>query len=206
MPAPYLIGLTGGIGCGKSSVAEIFRALGAAIVDTDEIARALTLAHGVAIEAIRSEFGDAYIAPDGSLDRPRMRRLAFDDPHARRRLEAILHPLIRARSQALVENVVEPYALLVVPLLFETGAYAELVQRVLVVDCDEARQVERTMQRSGLSRAEVCAIMAAQLPRAERVARADDIINNDADMEALKVQAERLHEKYLRLAAAHRRA
>jgi dephospho-CoA kinase len=197
---PYCVGLTGGIGCGKTAVARIFRELGAAVVDTDEIAHELTGPGGDAIDPIRAQFGDNYIATDGSLDRDRMRRLVFDDRNARRKLESILHPFIRAQSRARLAAARRPYALVVVPLLFETGAYADLVQRVLVVDCEEAQQVTRTMQRSNLTEAEVRAIMAAQLPRKERLARASDVLRNDSDIATLRRQAEVLHARYLELA------
>jgi dephospho-CoA kinase len=198
----FCVGLTGGIGCGKSSAAKIFRELGAAVIDTDDIAHELTAADGVALAAIRREFGADYIAADGKLDRPRMRQLAFSDPAARKRLEAILHPLIRNESKARIAAAREPYVIVVVPLLLETGAYSGLIQRVLVVDCDEAHQLERTTRRSGLSDAEVRAIMAAQLPRGERLAAADDVLHNDADLEALRRQAEALHANYLAFARA----
>lgn len=201
MAPPFCVGLTGGIGSGKSSAAEIFRELGAAVVDTDEIAHELTRAGGAAIAAIRRKFGQEYIAPDGGLDRARMRRLAFGDSKARKRLEGVLHPLIRKESRARIASAQErPYVLIVVPLLLETGAYRELIDRIVVVDCDEAVQLARTRRRSGLSAEEVRAIMAAQLPRAERLAAADDVLHNDADMDTLRRQVEALHAKYLRLA------
>src|SRR5687768_16285838 len=134
---PYCVGLTGGIGSGKSTVADIFAGLGAAVVDTDEISRRLTGAGGAALPAIRAQFGDEYVAPDGSLARDRMRRLVFGNAAAREALEAILHTLIRAEARAQVAAVRAPYALLVVPLLFETGATLDLMQRVLAVDCSE---------------------------------------------------------------------
>jgi dephospho-CoA kinase len=200
MARPYCIGLTGGIGCGKTSVTRVFRELGAAVVDTDEIAHELTGPGGEAMDAIRREFGREFSAADGSLDRARMRRLAFSDPQARARLEAILHPLIRAQSRSRLNAATQPYALVVVPLLFETGAYGDLLRRVLVVDCDESQQIERTMRRSNLTEGEVRAIIAAQVSRKERIVRADDVLNNDGDMSALRKQVEALHAKYLLLA------
>lgn len=198
----YCIGLTGGIGSGKSSVAEIFRELGAGVVDTDAIAHELTRPGGAALTAIRGQFGAEYIAADGGLDRSKMRRLVFSDPASKKRLEAILHPRIRAESEARIAAAREPYAIIAVPLLLETGAYNALIDRVLVVDCAEEQQVARTMQRSAITAEEVRAIMAAQLPRSERLARADDVLHNDADMAALRRQAEALHGKYLALARA----
>ena len=190
------IGLTGGIGSGKTTVAERFRALGAAIVDTDEIARALTAAGGEAIPAVREAFGGRFMAPDGSLDRAAMRRLVFADAAALARLEAILHPAIRSASDRALAAASGPYALLVVPLLFEKGAWHNRVARTLAVDCDEALQVERTMARSGLARDEVLGVMAAQWPRWRRLQVADDVIWNGAGPAALDPQCERLHRRY----------
>lgn len=199
---PFCVGLTGGIGSGKSTAAALFAELGAAVIDTDAISHELTQPGGRAIDAIREAFGAGYIAADGSLDRPRMRERVFSDPAAKSRLEAILHPLIRERSRADVAAAKQPYAVLVVPLLLETGAYRDVTHRVLVVDCSEAKQIERATRRSRLSAAEVQAIMATQLPRAERRARADDLIDNDGGMESLRRQAGELHAKYLTLARA----
>jgi dephospho-CoA kinase len=200
----YSVGLTGGIGSGKSSAADEFAALGAALVDSDAIAHELTRAGGSAIAALRAEFGAEYITAEGALDRARMRTLVFGNATAKQRLEGLLHPLIRQQTVARVATACAPYVLLVVPLLLETGAYRELVQRVLVVDCSEATQIARTMARSGLTESEVRAIMAAQLPRAERVALADDVITNEGDRAALREQVRALHERYLALAAASR--
>jgi dephospho-CoA kinase len=194
---PFCVGLTGGIGSGKSAAAEIFKALGATVVDTDEISRALTAPRGAALRAIREQFGPEYIAADGSLDRERMRRLVFGNPAAKQQLEAILHPMIRAESRAGVAAATAPYVILVVPLLLETGAYSDLVQRVLVVDCSEERQIERAARRSGVSADEVRAIMATQLPRAARLARADDTLDNDGGLASLRRQVELLHASYL---------
>lgn len=200
----YLIGLTGGIGSGKTSAADEFAQLGAGVVDTDAIAHALTGPGGAAMPALRDEFGAAYVAADGSLDRARMRALAFGDPDARRRLEAVLHPLIRSETMARAAAAQAPYVLLVVPLLLESGAYRDRVQRVLVIDCSEATQIARTMARSRLAEHEVRAIMAAQLSRAERVARADDVIVNEGDRDLLREQVRALHRRYLDLAEGSR--
>jgi dephospho-CoA kinase len=196
----YCVGLTGGVGSGKSTAAEMFEALGAAVVDTDEISRALTGEGGAAMPEIREQFGPDYLAADGSLDRGRMRRLVFGNSAARARLEAILHPLIRAQSHARVAAARTPYVILVVPLLLETGAYREMIMRVLTVDASEERQVERASRRGGLSAEEVRAIMASQLPRAERLARSDDVLDNDGSMDRLRSQVEALHARYLALA------
>ena len=199
---PYSVGLTGGIGSGKSSASDRFGELGAGVVDTDEISRELTAPAGAAIEEIRKQFGPEFVTADGGLDRARMRRLVFADAAARRKLEAILHPLIRARTRAAIAAATQPYVIVVVPLLLETGACAELVQRVLVVDCEEAEQVRRVMARSGLSAGEARRIMATQLPRAERLRRADDVLANDGDLPTLQRRVARLHAQYLDLARA----
>jgi dephospho-CoA kinase len=199
---PYSVGLTGGIGSGKSAASDRFGELGAGVVDTDEISRGLTAPAGAAIEEIRKQFGPEFVTTDGSVDRARMRRLVFADAAARRKLEAILHPLIRGRTRAAIAAAAQPYVVVVVPLLLETGACAELVQRVLVVDCEEAEQIRRTMARSGLSAGEVREIMATQLPRAERLRRADDVLANNGDLPALQRRVARLHAQYLDLARA----
>ena len=194
---PFCVGLTGGIGSGKSAAAEIFKALGAAVVDTDEISRSLTAARGAAMRAIREQFGPEYIAADGGLYRERMRRLVFGNAAAKQQLETILHPMIRAESRTRVAAASAPYVILVVPLLLETGAYLDLVQCVLVVDCSEERQIERATRRSGLSADEVRAIMASQLPRAARLGHADDTLDNDGDLASLRRQVAQLHAGYL---------
>jgi dephospho-CoA kinase len=203
---PFTVGLTGGIGSGKSAVAELFAGRGVAVIDTDLIAHELTQPMGGAIGPIRSAFGAGVIGPDGALDRARMRKLVFTDAAAKNKLEAILHPLINARSAWLAEHAVSPYVVLVVPLLVESGMDRTRYQRVLVVDCPEALQVERVIQRSGLSEKEVRDIMAAQATRSKRLARADDVIDNSGAREALVAQVERLHEKYFTLAENFRTA
>lgn len=195
---PYVIGLTGGIGSGKSTVAAIFAEFGAAVIDTDAIAHALSAPGGAAIPALRQAFGSTVLAADGSLDRAAMRRIAFNDPVAKARLEGILHPLILAEADGQCGRTQAPYVVLVVPLLIETGTYRSRVNRILVVDCSEQTQIERTMARSRLSAPEVRAIMAAQASRAERLAAADDTIDNDGPAQALRAQVERLHRDYLR--------
>lgn len=197
---PFCVGLTGGIGSGKSAVSGLFEALGAAVVDTDEFSRALTAPGGAALSAIRERFGPESIGPDGGLDRERMRLLVFREAASRQHLEAILHPLIRSRTRAAIAAARAPYVIVVVPLLLETGACMELIQRVLVVDCDEAQQVRRVAASRGLAPEEVRRIMATQLPRAERLRRADDVIHNDGAIEALRSQVEQLHARYSALA------
>jgi dephospho-CoA kinase len=198
----YAIGLTGGIGSGKSTVADRFAAHGIAIIDADVAAHRLTAPGGEAIDAIRAAFGPRFIRCDGALDRDAMRAYAFGDPDARKRLEAILHPMIRATTERERAEATSPYVVLVVPLLFEAGPRAPTVQRTLVVTCDEHVQIERVMRRSGLAPAEVRAIIAAQIPAAERVARADDVIDNSGSPDLLDLPIERLHRFYL--AAAER--
>lgn len=197
----YAVGLTGGIGCGKSSAAQLFAELGAGVIDTDVIAHQLTAPGSPTLETIRCAFGSDYLLPDGSLDRARMRRLIFSDDSAKARLEDILHPLIKQRVLGEVEMSDAPYLLIVVPLLLETANYSDVVRRVLVVDCDERQQLQRTMARSKLSAAEVSAIMSKQLGRQARLGKADDVIHNTGSLEDLRRQVETLHRQYLQSAA-----
>lgn len=201
----YVVGLTGGIGSGKSAAADAFAALGAAVVDTDAIAHELTGPDGAAMAALREAFGPAVATPEGALDRARMRALAFADPAARGRLEAILHPMIRDLSAQRCRVATSPYVILAVPLLVESGSYRERCDRIAVVDCPEALQVARVMARSGLGEAEVRAIMAAQASRAERLALADDVIVNDAGLDELRARVAGLDALY-RAAAAEKSA
>lgn len=191
------VGLTGGIGCGKSTVAALFAGHGVGIVDTDAIAHQLTQAGGAAIPAIRTAFGNLYIDDDGALNRAKMRALAFSDAEARLRLERLLHPLILEQTKAQLWQMRElPYAIVVVPLLPTSPEFRQLVQRVLVVDCDERAQVERVIRRSRLTEAEVRAIIASQTPRAERLKLADDVIYNDDGLDGLTAQVAALHCRY----------
>lgn len=195
-----IIGLTGGIASGKTSAAKFFAARGADVVDTDAIAHELTQPGGAAIPAIQYAFSEQFITADGALKRKEMRSLVFSDCHSRRKLEAILHPLIRTEVSRRIARFSAPYGMIVVPLLLETGGYRELVQRVLVVDCSEHDQIARAATRTGLDEQAVRAIMAAQLSREERLQHADDVIINDADIPHLERQANALHQKYLALA------
>ncbi|MFC5458448.1 dephospho-CoA kinase [Massilia niabensis] len=197
----FSVGLTGGIGCGKTTVADMFGALGATLVDTDAIAHALTAPHGAAMPAILAEFGVDFATPGGALDRAKMRELVFADPGARARLEAILHPRIRDATAAAAAIASGPYVIFVVPLLIESGTWAGRVTRVLAIDCSEETQIARVMARNNLLEPQVRAIMAAQVTRAERLAAADDVILNDDGVEALAPQVERLHAFYLAEAA-----
>lgn len=194
----YRVGLSGGIGSGKSTVAGLFQELGVAVIDSDAIAHQLTRAGGAAIPMIREAFGAGYLDGVGALDRAKMRGLVFADAAAKQKLESVLHPLIRAEMLAQAEAAVHsPYVLLVVPLLFEAKNFRELVQRALVVDCPEPAQVARTMQRSGLTEGEVHAIMARQISRAERLKLADDVIRNDGSVDELRAQVAQQHRIYL---------
>lgn len=198
--AGFSIGLTGGIGSGKSTVADLFAALGASVIDTDRIAHQLTAPGGMGIEPIRQAFGSSFITADGAMDRARMREAVFADPAAKARLEAILHPLIRAETEHAAEEADGIYPVFVVPLLVESGIWKERVSRVLVVDCPEEVQIRRVMQRNALSEQQVRAIMATQASRASRLAAADDVILNDGNPEALPAQVARLHQQYASLA------
>ncbi|MCD6705504.1 MAG: dephospho-CoA kinase [Thiobacillus sp.] len=227
----FTVGLTGGIGSGKSTVADCFAALGVPVIDTDVIARDLTApargtppdaaegslpssgepagvplagarpAGGAALEEIRAVFGETVMQADGTLDRAALRRRVFADSAARRQLEAILHPRIRQVVGDRLATLSAPYALVVIPLLVETGGYRDMLNRVLVVDCPEDVQIARVKARSGLAHEEIKAILAAQAGRAERLAVADDIIVNTATPEALHAEVVALHQRYLALAA-----
>ncbi|MEO8343116.1 MAG: dephospho-CoA kinase [Gallionella sp.] len=193
----FIVGLTGGIGCGKSTVAHLFAELGAGIIDTDIIARRLTEAGGEAIAEIRADFGDDYIGADGALNRAKMRRLIFSDVAAKQRLELTLHPLILEQAKGqLMQLQTKPYIIVVVPLLAESPAFRQLTQRILVVDCDQDTQIARVTTRSQMNSTEVREIIAQQTPRAERLQLADDVIHNDAGLDRLAEQVAVLHEQY----------
>jgi len=197
----YLVGLTGGIGSGKSAVADMFAALGVRIIDTDLISHQLTQTGGTAIPAIRSAFGALVIDAQGALNRGIMREIAFNDLAGKIQLEAILHPLIFAetRRQAALPSEA-PYTLVVVPLLFESGRYAGWLQRVITVDCPEESQIARTMRRSKLNEPAVRAIMAQQLSRKERLALSDEVILNNGSLDDLKMQIIGMHRRLSELA------
>lgn len=199
----YVIGLTGGIGSGKSAAGHLFAERGVPVIDTDAIAHALTTPGGVAMPAIRAAFGDAVVTAEGALDRAAMRAIVFADPSARKRLEAILHPMIGAETERqLAASFADgaAYAILMVPLLVESGNYRKRVNRVAVVDCAEATQIARVMSRNGLAREEIERILAAQASREARLAAADDVIDNDGALADLAPQIGRLHLQYLTLA------
>ena len=196
----YSIGLTGGIGSGKSAVAHLFSERGASIIDTDAISHALTTAGGDAMPEIARIFGSNFLTSDGALNRAAMRELVFSDPPARQQLESILHPLISQKTQDQANQATGHYLIFVVPLLVESGRWTDRVDRVLVVDCREELQIERVMHRNNLSAEQVRAIMATQVSRAQRLAAADDILANEQSLEALSTAVDKLHQNYLRLA------
>ncbi len=199
-----MVGLTGGIGSGKSAAAREFERLGASVVDTDAIARELTAPGGAALGQIKALFGDAFISASGAMDREAMRQRVFSDPQAKRALEKLLHPMIRAEAERRIAGAGGPYVIYVVPLLVESGDYRNRVARVLVVDAPEVQQLERVRDRSGLAEREVRAIMAQQLSRGARLAAADDVIDNSGTLDALRAQVAALHARYLKMAAQAR--
>ena len=198
----YVVGLTGGIGSGKSEVATIFAGLGADVLDADDVAHALSARGEPGHAAIVEAFGSECLLPDGALDRTWLRERAFADPVFRDRLERALHPLIIAAIHRTIASWRSVYGILVVPLLLERGGLLSSVRRVLVVDCPEDSQVRRVVARSGLMPSAVRAIMATQLSRKERLAQADDVIDNSGAPAALKPQVEELDRRYRELAAA----
>ena len=197
----FIVGVTGGIGSGKSTVAALFAALGAGVVDTDAISRQLTGPGGAAIPAIREKFGDDFITEDGSLSRTVMRERVFNHPPARKQLEAIMHGRIQDAVMAALEAATEPYVLLVVPLLIEVGSYRPILSRVLVVDCEEENQIKRASIRAGMTPTAVRAIMAAQTDRKTRLRVADDVIENTADLASLETVVRQLDRQYRTMAS-----
>jgi dephospho-CoA kinase len=196
-----IVGLTGGIGSGKSEAARLFNELGAPVADTDAIAHALTAPGQPALQEIAESFGTDVLHHDGSLNRAYLRQKVFSDAGAKHLLEGILHPLIREEVANIVaRHASAPYQIIMVPLLFETGAYAGLIDRSLLIDCDESLQIARAMARSQLAEIEVRAIMAAQCSREQRLKMADDVILNNGTLVDLEKQVREKHEKYIRLA------
>ena len=194
----HRVGLTGGIASGKTAVADVFESLGAGIVDTDRVARDVVAPGQPGLEAVRLEFGEGVMRASGKLDRRALREVVFADPQARRRLESLLHPLIRARTMEALEQVRAPYAVAVVPLLVETG-FGELVDRVAVVDCPRAVRLERLMIRDGIGRERAESMLNAQVDRKTRLAAADDVIDNGGSRSSARRQVQRLHAFYQRL-------
>jgi len=193
------IGLTGGIGCGKSAACQIFTELGIPVIDADQISREVVARGEPALATIAELFGSPVLTGDGALDRSRMREMIFADPSLRRQLEAILHPLIKHRMQAQVASLHGPYVILAVPLLLE-ARWNDQVERVLVIDCPVELQISRTIRRDSVTRRQAEAIVAAQMEREERLKQADDIVCNDGDLEHLRRQIEELHQRYLSIA------
>jgi len=195
------VGLTGGLGSGKTTVSQIFAELGIPIIDTDEISRELTASDGLAIAPIRAGFGNAVFRPDGTLDRAALRARILSDNVAKQQLEAIIHPLIRREVVRRLSALKTGYVLIVIPLLLETGAYDDLLDRVLVVDCSEETQVSRALARGGWSETEIRQMIARQASREDRLGRSDDVINTECDLEDLGELVARLDQKYQALSA-----
>jgi dephospho-CoA kinase len=198
---PHVVGLTGGIGSGKTAVADAFARLGVEIVDTDQLAHRLSAAGEPGFVAIRAAFPGIPLQPDGEIDRAALRRIVFADPLKRMQLENALHPLIGAEARRQIARWIGPYGLVVVPLLLEGKGLRSVVDRVLVVDCPEEEQVRRVVARSGLTPAEVRAIMSTQLARDDRLGAADDVIDNGGAPEAIASQVAALDLRYRQLAA-----
>jgi len=197
-----LIGLTGGIGSGKTTVSDLLAKLGAGIVDTDLIAHQITAPHGAAISLIEKQFGLEFIGDDGALNREKMRALVFNSLEARKSLETITHPLIRqetARQALQLNKDGAPYLVFVVPLLIESGSWKDLIDRLVVVDCPKETQINRVMQRSNLTQEEVERILVAQASREERLKHADVVIENQGSLKELEVEVENLHQKILQI-------
>ena len=195
---PWILGLTGGIGSGKSAAAEHFAALGVHVVDADHAARWVVEPGRPALSQIAEHFGEQVLQADGQLNRGALRALIFSDPEQRRWLEALLHPLIREEIADNLAQAQSPYAILVSPLLIESGQYTT-TQRVLVIDVPQALQIQRTLKRDNTSEEQVHAILKVQASREDRLRHADDVLTNDRDLEALKTEVERLHDFYLTL-------
>ena len=195
-----VVGLTGGIASGKSTAAAFFRARGVPVIDADQVARDVVAPGTPGLAAVADAFGSDVLQADGTLDRRRMREIVFADPTERRRLEAILHPLIRDEIRARLDQVRGPYCILDVPLLVESPALRALAHRVLVIDVPAELQVVRLMQRDGMTAAQCEAMLAAQASRERRLEGADDVVDNAGDMTALQRQLESMHARYLRLA------
>lgn len=196
----FVVGLTGGIGSGKSMAAQEFARLGATVVDTDAIAHELTQPGGAAIAPLRALFGPAFVAANGAMDRSAMRERVFSDPAAKQALERLLHPMIREAAERRIAEATGRYVVYVVPLLIESGDYRRRVDRVLVVDCPDDVRVARVRARSGLPEAQIRAIMASQASRSERLAAADDVIDNGTTPQALHAQVAALHQRYVAMA------
>ncbi len=193
------IGLTGGIGCGKSTVCELFREYGIPIIDSDIIARELVEPGAPALQQITNFFGEQMLQQDGSLNRAKMRELIFNNRQQREQLESILHPMIRQEMLRQLSTLESPYVIIAIPLLLEKG-WQQQLDRVVVVDCSEEQQRERAAQRDGSSAQTIEQIIASQISREERIAAADDVIDNSLSLESLRGQIYTLHQCYLTIA------
>ena len=195
-----LVGLTGGIGSGKTAVSDLLAQMGAGIIDTDLIAHQITAPGGIAISPIQAKFGSEFIEPSGALDRAKMRALVFGSPDARKSLEKITHPLIRLETLRQAKELADtgvPYLVFVVPLLIESGSWLGQIDYLVVVDCPEETQIQRVMQRSNLSRTEVEGILNAQASRQDRLRLANTVIENQGSLSDLKLAVEQLHQKII---------
>ena len=199
-----VVGLTGGIASGKSLVGAMFVKLGAALIDTDAVSREVVALGQPGLAAVAAEFGPGVLLPSGELNRPAVRSLVFADEAKRRKLESILHPLIRSRTRAKLADLEAPYALVAVPLLVETS-FGDIVERILVIDCPESLQLERLMRRDAIPKPEALEMIRAQTDRATRLKAAHDIIDNSGTSDATRRQVELLHRRYLDLAAQRAR-
>lgn len=198
----YVVGLTGGIGCGKSEAARQFARLGVPVVDVDIISHSLTATGEPILDEIAKLFGMDFLTAEGALNRAKLRTHVFSNPAERKKLEALLHPAIQNRAIAQINDIrtrlQPPYLVLVVPLLFESNSYQSIVNRTVVIDCDESEQIKRTMARSQLSESEVKAIIQAQIPRATRRERADEVIENNSSVEDLIEKVGNFHKKMIK--------
>ncbi len=201
MNRQFRVGLTGGIACGKSTVANLFAGLGVAIVDTDLLAREVVAPGSALLPQIAAHFGASALQADGTLDRAQLRERVFADPAERQWLEALTHPAIRALTDARCDSAAGRYVIVAIPLLVETGGTGRF-DRVLVVDCDPELQLARLQARDGATRAQAERMLAAQASREQRLAVADDVIRNDGDIDGLRAQVEKLHRVYSNLASA----
>jgi dephospho-CoA kinase len=194
----FVIALTGGIGSGKSTASHIFAELGVPITDVDVISHQLTAANKPLVKEIENTFGSHFITPEGALNRDTMRKLVFNDDAARAKLNAILHPAIYDEAvKALTFTKNAPYQILAIPLLFESPRYKKLINRILLIDCDEKIQIDRVKERSEVSESEIIKIIRTQIPRNERLKLADDIIKNDGNVEELREKILEIHQKYI---------
>ena len=194
----YVVALTGGIGSGKSAAAKIFAEIGVPVTDVDVISHEITAANQPLVNDIKANFGKDYITPEGALNRAAMRKLVFSDEAARAKLNALLHPAIYAAAMLQLQlNKDAPYQVLVVPLLFDSPRYLPHINSILVIDCDESTQIARVKQRSQLAESEIVNIIKAQTSRKKQLMLADDVIENNENVENLREKILQIHQKYL---------